>query len=224
MCDEELELTELITLLGVFSRSILKPQTNKVSVKLSLYGRILRKFTEENEVIWINGMKGIVVKHPVYAQMFEDTGNIVKMENDNGSLFVSTEFCEKITKEIRKVSKDHIDCFLSGMVNMPVELAGDLICGPFGKSIITQYCVSVLKAKENLQQKSKSVSNFVKIREVILGMKERIDPKQKHLKTHINETLSIFNSKGNQTHNKINNPSTKNPQTNGLRREPGNLP
>ena len=201
LCNVELSSTHLIALQSVFAQSILKNQTNKIAVRLSLLGKILREFQSDVEEIWIQGKTGIVISHPVFVQMFEDTENIIRLENEQGSLFVSSEYCREIQDSVESLAIEHVQTFLTGFAYMPVELAGDLLCSSFGSKIIDIFVKNFKENKMDIQEKSKQISNFLKIRDILQGMDMQVSQKQTVLKGEILKNKQLFDQAGR---NKIN--------------------
>lgn len=172
ICEEEMTLEELMAAVGVFSKSILKTQTNKISVKLSLMGKILRACSSESEKIWVEGKSGIVVECPVYGQMFGNTKNIIQLEDPN-RVFVSDTFCEFILEDVADLNFLKVDGFLSGFQNAPVELIGDLLASPLGPRLVDVFFQEMKKPTLTFQEKCYHLSRFLHVRETLLGIKAK---------------------------------------------------
>lgn len=158
--------------LGVFSKAILKSQTNKIAVKLSLMGKILRASSDESNKIWVNGKRGIVIACPVYCQMFQNTKNITRMQK-NKKVFVSEYFCKLTMENVEHLNFLKTDGFLSGFLNMPVELAGDLLASPLGLRMLDVFYKEMQKKTLSFQEKCYHLSRFLHLREALLGIKAK---------------------------------------------------
>lgn len=196
ICDEELSFQELLASLGVFSRAILKSQTNKISVKLALMGQILREYTPEKERVFVQGQSGIIINCPIHTQLFKSTENIIHLE-EQGNVFVSDEYCQDVVNDVKNLTFLQVDGFLSAFQNMPVELAGDLLCSEFGKKLIKIFTNEIKKNTYTLQEKSYHIYKFLFIRYVLNGMKSSL-PKENVKNQVIDELIQVYHTRGTQ--------------------------
>jgi hypothetical protein len=179
---------------GVFTKSILKSQTNKISVKLSLMGKILREYTPDKERIFVQGKSGIIIHCPIHSQLFKNTENIINLE-EQGNIFVSEEFCEEVLFDVENLTFQKLDGFLSGFQGMPVELAGDLLCSTLGTKIIKIFVKEMRSGNFTLQEKSYHFYRLFFLREVLTGTMKSLskdDPRMQLAQKLVNQ----YNSHG----------------------------
>ena len=183
LCEKELSFGETLASLGVFSRSILKTQTNKIAVKLSLMGNIFRNYSKKKKMVSVNGKEGIMIDCPMYAKLFPESENIFFIEKKPGIVFVSKEFCEEALKDLNNLEFQQIDAFLCSFQSMPVELAADFLNSKFGEKLIQIFSTNLKKENMTLEIQCKFISRFLKIREILTGLNPSTEFKKSALST-----------------------------------------
>ena len=201
LCESELSFNETLASLGVFSKSILKTETNKISIKLALMGKVLRALSGKSKIIFKKNKNRIYVDFPMYAKLFSLSENIFYDEVNTDKIFISQEYCEEILKDIKNLTFQQIDCFLCSFQNIPVELASDLLNSMFGEKVIEIFTSKMLKNDLTLEDKTKHFSRFLKIREVLVGLKNNLkftsSDKNKNFENVV-KMIELFDKKGKQ--------------------------
>ena len=168
-------MLELMCGLSVFGKSICKSETNQISIKLALIGKVIRAYQNPKTQITTNYKKeGILVDFGVYSNVIPNSKNVCISKSDKNLLFISKEFCERCILDIELIDQDISSAFIEGFKNMPAELAGELLTSPVTQQIVKSLKIYLLQNNVPLEEKIQKFGSMFALRTVLLDFRSKI--------------------------------------------------
>lgn len=181
MSRKEDRLQYLMSALPIFNKAILKTQTNLISVKLGLIGKILREYSRDSiEITNYNGKDGILIEYQVYSKLIEDNQNIMSYDFESGYVFVTQDYCEECKQEIQNLEIEAVVTFLDGFTAMPAELAAEFLASDIFPQIVN-------KLEEHLLKEDILFEFQTKIFGLMFGLRDILESFQLKLNLNSNE-------------------------------------
>ena len=149
----------------VFTRTILKKQTNQCALKLALIGKLLNIPNEsENFSAIEDGRRGVNLYFPIYSQSLVCTKHVFPRES--GEVWVSEELYFEAISDSKKMSSELVMEFLEAMQRMPAELMMQLLGSQFGPELVWSVERILRSGEVRFEDKCNVLSRSFAIREL----------------------------------------------------------